>query len=133
MVSNFCLIGKICHNFLVPTMIELGCKTFMPIQTFNLHRVLNLGRYIHTITLLSTQKAMTVINYVGNCGIVVLEIVLPISYLSEYIHLILSSDYKICMVIRLHTMTTKMLLKNLSETLQIETFQAANLPPVTED
>ena len=76
---------------------------------------------------------MTVINYVGNCGIVVLEIVLPISYLSEYIHLILSSDYKIFMVIRLHTMKTKMLLKNLSETLQIETFQAANLPPVTED
>ena len=94
---------------------------------------LNLGRYIHTITLLSTQKAMTVINYVDHCGIVVLEIVLPISYLSEYIHLILSSDYKICMVIRLHTMKTKMLLKNLSETLQIETFQAANLPPVTED
>ena len=39
MVSNFCLIGKIHHNFLVPRMIELGCKTFMPIQTLDLHRV----------------------------------------------------------------------------------------------
>ena len=38
-VSNFCLIGKIHHNFLVPRMIELGCKTFMPIQTLDLHRV----------------------------------------------------------------------------------------------
>ena len=41
---------------------------------------------VHTITLLSSQKAMTVINYVGNCDIVLaLEIVLLISYLSEYI------------------------------------------------
>ena len=40
LVSNFCLIGKICHNFLVPTMIELGCQTFMPIQTLDLHRVI---------------------------------------------------------------------------------------------
>ena len=39
-VSNFCLIGKIHHNFLVPKMIELGRKTFMPIQTLDLHRVL---------------------------------------------------------------------------------------------
>ena len=38
-VSNFCLIGKIHHNFLVPNMIELGRKTFMPIQTLDLHRV----------------------------------------------------------------------------------------------
>ena len=38
-VSNFCLIGKIHHNFLVPKMIELGRKTFMPIQTLDLHRV----------------------------------------------------------------------------------------------
>ena len=38
-VSNFCLIGKICHDFLVPTMIELGCRTFMPFQTSDLHRV----------------------------------------------------------------------------------------------
>ena len=38
-VSNFCLIGKIHHNFLVPRMIELGCKTFMLIQTLDLHRV----------------------------------------------------------------------------------------------
>ena len=30
-VSNFCLIGKIRHNFLVPRMIELACKTFRPI------------------------------------------------------------------------------------------------------
>ena len=36
-VSNFCLIGKIHHNFLVPKMIELGRKTFMPIQTLDLH------------------------------------------------------------------------------------------------
>ncbi len=27
-VSNFCLIGKIHRNFLVPKMIELGCKQF---------------------------------------------------------------------------------------------------------
>ena len=33
MLLNFCLIGKIRHNFLVPRMIELACKTFMPIQT----------------------------------------------------------------------------------------------------
>ena len=32
-VSNFCLIGKIHHHFLVSTMIELDYKTFMPIQT----------------------------------------------------------------------------------------------------
>ena len=38
-VSNFCLIGKILHDFLIPTMIELGCKTFMPFQTSGLHRV----------------------------------------------------------------------------------------------
>ena len=39
LVSNFCLIGKIHHDFLVPSMIELGCKTFMPFQTSDLHRV----------------------------------------------------------------------------------------------
>ena len=39
LVSNFCLIGKIHHNFLVLSMIELGCQTFMPIQTLDLHRV----------------------------------------------------------------------------------------------
>ena len=38
-VSNFCLIGKICHNFLVPRIIELACKTFMCIQTLDLDRV----------------------------------------------------------------------------------------------
>ena len=38
-VSNFCLIGKIHHNFLVLRTIELACKTFMPIQTLDLHRV----------------------------------------------------------------------------------------------
>ena len=36
---NLCLIGKIRHNFLVPRMIELACKTFMHIQTLVLHRV----------------------------------------------------------------------------------------------
>ena len=39
MISNFCLIGKIRHNFLVPKMIELGRHSFMPIQTLDLHRV----------------------------------------------------------------------------------------------
>ena len=39
-VSNFCLIGKIHHNFLVPRMIELVCKTFIPIQTLDLHKVI---------------------------------------------------------------------------------------------
>ena len=38
-VSNFCLIGKIRHDFLVSTMIELDCKTFMPFQTSDLDRV----------------------------------------------------------------------------------------------
>ena len=38
-VSNFCLFGKNNYNFLVPRMIELGCQTFMPIQTLDLHRV----------------------------------------------------------------------------------------------
>ena len=33
LVSNSCLIGKIHHIFLVPKMIELGCKTLMPIKT----------------------------------------------------------------------------------------------------
>ena len=28
-VSNFCLIGKIYHNFQIPRMIELACQTFM--------------------------------------------------------------------------------------------------------
>ena len=37
-VSNFCLIGIIHHNFLVPKMIELGSKAFMLIQTQDLHR-----------------------------------------------------------------------------------------------
>ena len=32
-VLNFCLIGKIQYNFLVPRIVESGCKTFMPIQT----------------------------------------------------------------------------------------------------
>ena len=36
-VLNFCLIGKIHHNFLVPRMIRLVRQTFMSIQT--LHRV----------------------------------------------------------------------------------------------
>ena len=39
-VSNFCLIGKIHHNFLVPRMIELGCKISMLIQTLDLQSVL---------------------------------------------------------------------------------------------
>jgi hypothetical protein len=38
-VSTFCLIGKICHNFLVPRMIQLASKTLMSIQTLDLHRV----------------------------------------------------------------------------------------------
>ena len=49
-VSNFCLIGKIRHNFLVPS------KTFMPIQTLGLHRVI--GRLIFECQFLNfpTQK-----------------------------------------------------------------------------
>jgi hypothetical protein len=38
-VLHFCLIENICHNFLVPRMIELGRKTFMNIQTLDLYRV----------------------------------------------------------------------------------------------
>ena len=47
-VSNICLIGKICHNFLLPRVIELGCQTFMPVQTLDLHRV-------HWITICPTR------------------------------------------------------------------------------
>ena len=32
-ILNFCLFGNICHNFLIPTMIESAPKTFKPIQT----------------------------------------------------------------------------------------------------
>ena len=39
LVPNFCLIGKIHHTFLMSRMIELGCKTYMPIQTLDLDRV----------------------------------------------------------------------------------------------
>ena len=38
-ILNFCLIGNIRHNFLVPRIIELAPKTFMPIQIPDLHRV----------------------------------------------------------------------------------------------
>ena len=38
-IFNFCLIGNISHNFLIPRMIELVPKTFMPIRTPDLHRV----------------------------------------------------------------------------------------------
>jgi hypothetical protein len=38
-IFNFCLIGNIHYNFLVPRMIESAPKTFMPIQTPDLHRV----------------------------------------------------------------------------------------------
>ena len=31
-VSNFCLIGKILHDFSIPTSIELARKTFIGIQ-----------------------------------------------------------------------------------------------------
>ena len=70
-ISNFCLIGKINHNFLVLRMIELAWKTFMPIQTLDLHRVILLevialngsfdnsnliskGTYLHSSRILST-------------------------------------------------------------------------------
>ena len=33
------MVSKFWYNFLVPKMIELACKTFMPIQTLFLHRV----------------------------------------------------------------------------------------------
>ena len=39
MILNFCLIGKIRHNFLVPRMIESARQTFMLIQTLDVHRV----------------------------------------------------------------------------------------------
>jgi hypothetical protein len=34
------LIWKIRHNFLVPRITELACKTFMPIQNLDLNRVI---------------------------------------------------------------------------------------------
>ena len=42
MTFNFCLIGNISHNYLVPRMIESAPKTFMPIQTPDLDRVMRL-------------------------------------------------------------------------------------------
>ena len=36
---NFCFIGNIRHNFLVPRIIETTPKTFMPIQIPDLHSV----------------------------------------------------------------------------------------------
>jgi hypothetical protein len=51
-VSNFCLIGKISHNFLVPRMIELVCKTFMPIQSLDLHRVSRPGNKVYCYVVL---------------------------------------------------------------------------------
>ena len=39
-IFNFCLIGNIHHSFLVPRMIESAPKTFMPIQTPDLDRVI---------------------------------------------------------------------------------------------
>ena len=45
-VSIFCLIGKIQHNFLVPRMIESGRQTFISIQTFDLHRVVSMSLWI---------------------------------------------------------------------------------------
>ena len=44
-VSDFYSIGKIRHNFLVPKLIELACKTFMPIQTLDIHSV---SKYFQT-------------------------------------------------------------------------------------
>ena len=41
MILNFCLIGNIRHNFLVPRIIESAPKTFMPIQTPDLDRVVS--------------------------------------------------------------------------------------------
>ena len=51
MVLNFCLIGKIRHNFLVPRMIESARKTFMPVQTLNLHRVTRASAHDYTVHL----------------------------------------------------------------------------------
>ena len=39
-ILNFCFIRNIGHNFLVPRIIESAPKTFMPIQTPDLHRVI---------------------------------------------------------------------------------------------
>ena len=42
-VSNFCLIRKIRHNFLVPRMIDLGCKTQSVVQFLQqIYLILNL-------------------------------------------------------------------------------------------
>ena len=52
-VSNFCLIGNICHSFLGSRMIESAPKTFMSIQILVLHKVdkvkslLKENSYIH--------------------------------------------------------------------------------------
>ena len=49
-IPHFCIIGNIHHNFLVPRMIELAPKIFMPIQTPDLHRVCILT-FIHIYSL----------------------------------------------------------------------------------
>ena len=58
-ISNFCLIGKIHHNFLVLRMIELACKTFMPIQILDLHRVQGIcSPWMHLFSLLFWDKRL---------------------------------------------------------------------------
>ncbi len=59
-VSNFCLIGKLRHNFLVPRMNELAPKTFMSIQTPDLHSVhCNVSFFPHIA--LSTCKLLEIV------------------------------------------------------------------------
>ena len=52
---EFLLNWKNSHNFLVPRMIELACKTFMPIQNLFLHRVISWS-FFHSGTLKSLKS-----------------------------------------------------------------------------
>ena len=73
-IFNFCLIGNINHNFLVPIMIESAPKTFMPIQTPDLHRVI-----VHTISFHLRHCAVCNM-YVVICG----KLYLYLSHLPTY-------------------------------------------------
>ena len=56
--SNFCLIGKIHHNFLVLRTIVLACITFMPIQNRVFCDIMN-GLQCRQVTLLYHRSSRT--------------------------------------------------------------------------
>ena len=65
MIWNFCLIGNIRHNFLVPRIIELAPKIFMHIQTPDLHRVRRIVVDVLSCLLYKVQIYFSVISWVS--------------------------------------------------------------------